>query len=57
MASWGIRNERGADAAGINWPETRYKEFWSWEKDIHEEWVNELEEFQKPIADPNRSHA
>ena len=51
MASWGINNEREADEAGINWPETRYKDFWSWEKDIHEQWLKDLEEFYPPVAD------
>lgn len=51
MASWGIHNEKDADDAGVNWPETRYKDFWSWEKDIHEDWLNELEESHKPVAD------
>ena len=50
LASWGIRNEREADAAGINWPETRYKDFWSWEADIHEGWLKDLEEFYKLVA-------
>ena len=50
MASWGIRNEREADDAGINWPETRYKDFWSWEGDIHEQWLKDLEEFHPPVA-------
>ena len=50
LASWGIRNEKDADKSGINWPETRYKDFWSWEADIHEGWLKDLEEFHKPIA-------
>ena len=50
MASWGINNEGEADDAGINWPETRYKDFWSWEKDIHEEWLIELGEYREPIS-------
>ncbi len=50
LESWGIRNEREADDAGINWPETRYKDFWSWETDIHEDWLKDIEEFHKPVA-------
>ena len=50
LASWGIRNEKDADKSGINWPETHYKDFWSWEADIHEGWLKDLEEFHKPIA-------
>ena len=51
MENWGINSDKDADDAGINWPETRYKDFWSWENDIHEAWLNDLEEFQEPIAE------
>ena len=50
LARWGIHNEREADSAGINWPETRYKDFWSWEADIHESWLLELAESYELIA-------
>ena len=39
LARWGIDNPADADAAGINWPETAYNDFWSWEKDVHEDWL------------------
>ncbi len=51
LASWGIRNIREADEAGINWPETRYKDFWSWEADIHEDWLIELRQTHQFVAD------
>lgn len=35
LQRWGIRNEADANAAGIDWPATRYKDFWSW-ADIQE---------------------
>lgn len=44
LRRWGIRNERDAENAGIDWPETRYKDIWSWEKDIHEDWVKDIED-------------
>ena len=50
MARWGIHNPDEATAAGINWPETRYKDFWSWEDDIHEEWLTAIEEDYPDVA-------
>ena len=44
LARWGIHNPDEADAAGINWPETAYKDFWSWEKDVHEDWLTSTPE-------------
>ena len=44
LRRWGIRNERDADRAGIDWPETRYKDIWSWQNDVHEEWVKDIED-------------
>ena len=35
LARWGIKTPEDADRAGIDWPGTVYKDFWSWEKDIH----------------------
>ena len=43
LRRWGIRNEQQANDAGIDWPETRYKDFWSW-KDVHEEWLKDIED-------------
>ena len=51
LARWGIHNEREANAAGIDWPETRYKDFWSWENDIHEEWLTSIEQNHQPIKE------
>ena len=51
LASWGINTPADADAARINWPETAYKDFWSWEKDIHEDWLVDLRRTHEPIAD------
>ena len=50
LRSWGINDERDADEAAINWPETRYKDFWSWETDIHEDWLIELTKIHESIA-------
>ena len=42
LRRWGIRNDQDAAKAGIDWPETRYKDIWSWQ-DIHEEWLKNIE--------------
>ena len=51
LASWGIKTPADADAARINWPETAYKDFWSWENDIHEDWLVDLRRTHEPVAD------
>ena len=51
LASWGINTPADADAARINWPETAYKDFWSWENDIHEDWLVDLWRTHEPVAD------
>ena len=45
LQHWGIDNKIDADKAEIAWPDERaggYKDIWSWEDDIHEEWLNGL---------------
>ncbi len=43
LRRWSIRNEQEANDAGIDWPATRYKDFWSWQ-DVHEEWLKDIED-------------
>ena len=43
LARWDIRNEQDAARAGIDWPETRYRDIWSWQ-DVHEEWLKDIED-------------
>ncbi len=43
LRRWGIRNEQEANDAGIDWPATRYKDFWSWQ-DVHESWLKDIED-------------
>ena len=43
LRRWGIRNEQDAARAGIDWPETRYRDIWSWQ-DVHEEWLKDIED-------------
>ena len=49
LARWGINNEADATKAGIDWPETRYKDFWSWEGDVQEKWVESIREDQPAV--------
>ena len=50
MARWGIHTPGDADRAGINWPETAYKDFWSWEKDVHEDWLINIQADYPAVA-------
>ncbi|MDE2787063.1 MAG: hypothetical protein OXL37_10415 [Chloroflexota bacterium] len=50
LGRWGIRNEADAEKAGIDWPDTRYKDFWSWEGDVHESWLRDIEDDHPSIA-------
>ena len=47
LANWDIRSAQDADAKGITWPDDiargGYTDIWSWEEDIHEDWVDSLE--------------
>lgn len=48
LAGWGVTNAREAEASGIVWPDGDlqggYRDIWSWEGDIHEEWLTSIEE-------------
>ena len=50
LANWGIQNKADAEKAGIDWPETAYKDIWAWGKDVHESWLLELQEKYEHIA-------
>lgn len=55
LQHWGINNAREANSAGLQWPEDLttnggYKDIWSWEGDVHEEWLNELQHNYEGIA-------
>ncbi|MDE2688419.1 MAG: DNA methyltransferase [Chloroflexota bacterium] len=47
LAGWGIRSQRDAENAGIEWPEAdntgRFSDIWRWEDDVHEDWVTRIE--------------
>ena len=47
LAGWGIRSQRDAENAGIEWPDAdntgRFSDIWRWEDDVHEDWVTRIE--------------
>ena len=47
LAGWGIHSHRDAAQAGIEWPDAdntgRFSDIWRWEDDVHEDWVNRIE--------------
>ena len=49
LARWGIDCPEDATQAGIDWPETAYKDFWSWEGDVQEKWVESIREDQPAV--------
>ncbi len=40
---WGIHDERQARKKGIAYSNAGYKDIWSWEDDVHEEWIESIE--------------
>ena len=48
LAQWGITTPKQAADAGLEWPADHkikggYKDIWSWDSDIHEDWAKTLE--------------
>lgn len=47
LRSWGITRESHARAKGLEWPygdvQGGYKDIWSWEGDVHEDWLAGIE--------------
>ena len=50
LGRWGIGCPEQATAKGIDWPATAYKDFWSWEGDVHESWLRDIEDDYPAIA-------
>ena len=53
LAGWGIKSERDALEAGIAWPDTAqagFRDIWSWERDVHEDWKNSLDDAHPGVA-------
>ena len=52
---WGITDSRTAIKKGIQWPSDSkirggFKDIWSWENDIHEDWLYRLASQHEPIS-------
>lgn len=50
LSHWGIRDEEDAIRQGVVWPMSGYADIWSWENDIHEDWVTQLERDYEGIS-------
>ena len=54
LASWGVNSAAEAAAAGVEWPTGRetaqFKDIWSWESDVHEDWIEGLLDTHPHIA-------
>ena len=56
LDDWGINSRAGAEAAGIEWPPDNgaatagFSDIWKWEEDIHEEWLDKVEEQYQATA-------
>ena len=54
LAEWGVRKAADAETAGVEWPTGRkaakFKDIWSWETDVHEEWIDALLDTHPHIA-------
>ena len=54
LARWGIRNQRDAENAGVEWPDADntggFSDIWRWEDDVHEDWVNRIEDDYPALA-------
>ena len=46
LAEWGVRSKADAERVGVEWPTgtetSEFKDIWSWETDVHEEWIDGL---------------
>ena len=55
LANWGITSQAEAEAAGVEWPRNGdaaagFSDIWKWEEDVHEEWLDTLEEQYQAAA-------
>lgn len=46
LKDWGISNPSQAERNHVTWPTgattAKFKDIWSWEKDVHEQWMDEI---------------
>ena len=56
LEEWGVTSEMEADEIGVEWPDrmgkgAAFKDIWDWEKDIHEEWMLEIQSDFAAVAE------
>ena len=52
LRGWGISNAKGAAEMDVVWPSSTnggYRDIWTWEDDIHEEWLTDIERNHESI--------
>lgn len=51
LKSWGIHGPADAEQSNVVWPTgestARFKDIWSWESDVHEQWMDDIKD-QRP---------
>ena len=54
LGEWDIHNQHNAENAGIEWPDADntggFSDIWRWEDDVHEDWVNRIEDDYPALA-------
>lgn len=55
LKNWGIFSVKDAESLGIVWPDAdenqaKFQDIWRWESDVHEDWVNQIEDDFKPVS-------
>ena len=55
LKEWGIRNAADADQNNLTWPTgaatAKFRDIWSWEKDVLEQWMNEIKDSRPKVLD------
>ncbi|MCQ3806615.1 MAG: DNA methyltransferase [Acidimicrobiaceae bacterium] len=48
LRDWGIRNPADAERNHVTWPTgattAKFRDIWSWEKDVHEQWMDDIKD-------------
>ncbi len=53
LRDWGIRSPADAEQNHVTWPTgattAKFRDIWSWEKDVHEQWMDELKDSRPKV--------
>ncbi len=53
LRDWGIRNPADAEQHHVTWPTgtttARFRDIWSWETDVHEQWMDEIKDSRPKV--------